>query len=45
MVPSVPFGMSILEGDGDFIIGPTAKLYIGSEAGIDEKRRKRKHPT
>ncbi len=34
---SLSLGTAILEGNGDFIIGPKAKLYIGSDAGIDKK--------
>ncbi len=30
-------GSTILEGNGDFLLGPTASLLIGSDAGIDKK--------
>jgi hypothetical protein len=30
-------GDAVIEGDGDFIIGNEAVLYIGSDAGIDKK--------
>ena len=34
---SLFMGSTILEGNGDFVAGSTAKLFIGSDAGIDRK--------
>jgi len=34
---SLDLGSSILEGNGDFMLGPTAVLRIGSDEGIDKK--------
>ncbi len=34
---ALELGSAILEGNGDLLLGPTATLMIGSDAGIDKK--------